>query len=591
MSTPQHEEIFAAELRALADLEQPALDLEPAVALRGGRVRRRRLVAARSVGALAVLAGLGLGMAQLGDLEGPDTPPATATQGPRPEPSQGPRPMGSSQTVELAPGVIASNLPKETELAGQKVLDLGFTTRFVSEVDGTPTPPMDSVLVPVEDITFAWETEPVSGPHGSGVELKNILEGELLDGTATSWLAKETPQDFATDPQGRGSLVSTIGMPSWSHEQVILGSVPSWLEAPSVVIFSSRGFTLPEDGFSYWLEVPTFRSPTQDERLLFALKITEEQSEFRGDDAEFLVDVVISRSADGAVFVGDQCGPDGVASCAERFGGTFLDAAGLLLESSEPGDVVVQVDRLRTLPEVKLPESWVVRGGRWVLRHLVEDVVVANHFTSETPDAPGGGPDWEAFVVGIEAESGRELWRWEIGDGAHPECGPAHEGTGYESSTLECWWYPEEDVEEYRHSFHDRRTGTLLSEEVRPRLEATAWEQYGSFSDHVVVRGLVIGPDGSSGISATDPTTGALLWHSSEFSRIAGTDGELVYVTSRESQTVTEIVGLSAADGSVVSRTTLRGRDVIDIRPLGRYLFAVHGTDYSSFELGFSLVS
>lgn len=97
-------------------------------------------------------------------------------------------------------------------------------------------------LVPVEDITFAWETEPVSGPQTSGVELKNFLEGELLDGTATSWLANETPQDYATDPQGRGSLLSTIGMPRWSHEQV-----------------------------------------------LFALKITEEQSEFRGDDAEVLV--------------------------------------------------------------------------------------------------------------------------------------------------------------------------------------------------------------------------------------------------------------------------------------------------------------
>lgn len=46
---------------------------------------------------------------------------------------------------------------------------------------------------------------------------------------------------------------------------------------------------------------------------------------------------------------------------------------------------------------------------------------------------------------------------------------------------------------------------------------------------------------------------------------------------------MTEIVGLNAADGSVVSRTTLRGRDVIDIPPLGRYLYAVHGTDYSSW--------
>src|SRR5690606_15190761 len=97
------------------------------------------------------------------ELEPPETPPAT--------PSQDPRPLGEGQTAELAPGVIAANRPEATEVAGSPALDLGFTTRFIENVGGRATPEMPSVLVPVEDMTFAWETDPVSGPQGAGVQL------------------------------------------------------------------------------------------------------------------------------------------------------------------------------------------------------------------------------------------------------------------------------------------------------------------------------------------------------------------------------------------------------------------------------------
>src|SRR5690606_287297 len=225
---------------------------------------------------------------------------------------------------------IAANKPEPIDVAGVAALDLGFTTRFVETAGGRSTPEMPSVLVPVDSMTFARETDPVSGPSGAAVELQNVLEGELYAGTSTAWLSEESPERFSTFENGGGALVSHVGLPEWSYEQVILGSVPSWLDAPRVVVFSERGFELADGGLDHWLEVPTFRSPTSDDRLLFALKITEEQGEFRGDDADFVIDVVVSRGSDGAVFVGDQCGPDGVRSCAERFGGPFLDAAGLL---------------------------------------------------------------------------------------------------------------------------------------------------------------------------------------------------------------------------------------------------------------------
>ena len=574
------DEKFAAQLRELAGSSQPPMRLEPQSVVRGGRVRRWRRNAARSVGAVAVVGALALGAAQLLQVEPPETPPATQ--------SQDPRPLGEGQTAELAPGVIAANRPEPIEVAGIEALDLGFTTRFVQTVGEQPTSAMPTVLVPIEQTTFEWDTEPLSGPRGSGVTLSNVLDGELYSGMETHWLDDESPERFATNPEGRGSLVSHIGMPIWSFEQVLLGSVPSWLDEPRVVVFSERGFDLADGDFAYRLEVPTFRSPTSDGRLVFALKITEEQGEYRGDDADPLVDVVIHRGADGAVFVGDQCGPDGVQSCAERFGGPFLDAAGLLRTSTDPGDVAVHSEHLRPIAGGDTSRGWHIGGGRWVPQSVVADVVVGNHFTSETPEAIEGGPDWESFVFGIDGETGEELWRWEIGEGAHPDCGPAHEDTGYDAATLECWWYPDDDADEYRHSFHDPRTGAQLAEEQRPAIESTGWPHLGGFSDHVAVGGLIVGPESSDAIAAVDPATGELVWRYDDASQVVGTDGSLVYVSSIEDGRAV-IVGLDLRDGTEASRVTV-GSHVIDVTPIGPYLFAIHGTDYSAFELGLSRI-
>lgn len=312
-----HDDDLAARLRTLADAELPELELDPVAVTRAGRRRRRR----RNVrnGALVTLAcaALAVGISQLdrtGLLEAPDTGPAQSSQDAPPAPDRTtpePRTFGDEQTVELAPGVVAANRPVQIEVEGHGALDLGFTTQFVETIDDAPTRPGPTVLVGVEPIELG-----AARRVGAGVQMRTRHGDELFDAMSTTWVPGDSPEDYAAG----GGLVSTVGLGAWSYDQLTLGSVPSWLDSPHVLLFSERGFVLEDGREVHTLEVPTFRAPTTDERLVFAVKITEEQGKLRRDDAELLVDVVAYRSGDGSVYVGDQCGADGVAGCLDRYG-------------------------------------------------------------------------------------------------------------------------------------------------------------------------------------------------------------------------------------------------------------------------------
>jgi len=577
MSLIDQDDVFAAELRSLADVEQPSLDLDPAAVTRGGRVLRRRRAVRTGVVVTLASAAVVVGVAQLVSLDLPDTGPA--------HPTQEPRPFGDGQTAELAPGVIAANRPPTVEIDGETVQDLGFTSRFVRTIGEVETVPGASVLESIDTLTFGRR----DGLEGAGITMHTVHDGKLYQAMSQPWIKDDASEDYATGLTPT-SLSSTIGLPLWSFEQFTIGSVPSWLSEPQVVLFSERGFTLREGSVSEALEVPTFRALTGDGRLVFAVKITEEQGEFRGDDAEVLVDVVIYRSGDGSVFVGNQCGAGGIDACLELYGGPFLAAAGLPTGDTTPGDVTVIATPLRDLAGTSPGSSsgWGVGGGRWVVQSVVDGVVVANNFLAPGAETIDDGP-WESFVAGIDVETGEELWRWEIGDGPHPSCGPAHAETGHEPSVLECWRY-HDDSSELRHSFYDARTATVLAEDTADVLEMTDWPSYGGYSDRVVVDGLLVGPRGDDGVEAIDPASGDAVWHDPQASRVLGTDGALVYALLDgwgEGHAV--VVGLDPGDGSETWRTEL-GDDVIDVVPVDGHLFAVHGTDYYAFELGFSRV-
>lgn len=577
MSTVNHEEAFAAELRAIADAEQPTLSLDAATVTHGGRRRRRRR-AVRN-GALATLASAAVvvGIAQLTGVSVPDTGPAG--------PTQEPRSFGTGQTAELAPGVVAANLPETIEVDGTTLQDLGFTSRFTRSVGERETPPMPSVLETHRTEFLTSSTGP--SPEGYAAELHNVLEGELYQGMSVGWLGEESAERYSTFDTGVWSLTSSVGMPVWSHEQLVLGSVPSWLDEPRVVLYSQRGFTLADGSIEHDLEVPSFAALTDDHRLMFVVKVTEEQGEFRGNDPDFLVDAVLYFHSDG-VFVGNQCGPRGAHDCAELYGGTFLAAAGLPLSGTESaGDLAVQTRELHSLHEGTL--RWQVSDGRWVPQSAVGGVIISNHFLSDTPDEPEGGPNWQEFVAGIDAETGAELWRWDVGEYEYASCAPAGQDSGHDAEVVECWW-DGGDHGTFRHSFHVARTGALL-EEDRTARAPEHWDlRFGGFSDHAFADDVLVGPDGKGGIVAIDPETAESRWRSETADRVVGFRDGVVY-GAREGQRFGQlaVVGIDASNGREVWRTEL-GDDVIDVVAVGGYLLAIHGEDYSAFELAFSRV-
>jgi len=577
MTLTDREGAFVAELHRLADAEQPPLDLDPVAAVRGGRaLRRRRAVRNGAVGVAATTA-IVVGVVQLVSFEQPETEPA--------HPTQEPRTLGREQTTEIAPGVIAANLPRKVEIAGRTLQDLGFTSRFVRTIGGVETAPGASVLESLDQVTF----DDREGVAGAGVTMHTVHDGELYQAMNAAWITRDTPEDYTGGATPTG-LSSTVGLPRWSFEQFTLGSVPSWLVDPHVVLFSEQEFTLHDGSTSPGLEVPTFRALTDDGRLVFAVKITEEQREFRDDD-EPLVDVVVYRDGDGSVFVGDQCGPGGLDACIARYGGPFLAAAGLVGNDVAPGDVAVITTPLEGLAGTHPPSSsgWGLTGGRWVLQSVVGGVVVANDFVSPGAQTIDDGPG-EPYVAGLDIETGAELWRWAVGERPVPQCGPAHPGTGYEPSVLECWWVPDDDSVALRHTFHEARTGALLSEGAAEPGDVTPWPRYGGSFDRVVIGGLLVGPGPGGGLDAVDTATGDVAWHHTGAVRVLGTDGALVYALLDgwgAGQAV--VVGLDPRDGSESWRTEV-GDDVIDVVPVDGYLFAIHGVDYSAFELGFSRI-
>lgn len=313
MSTTQYEDIFAAELRALADAEQPSLDLDPVATLHGGRVLRRRRAARNGAVTVLAAAAVALGIAQISGFETPDTGPA-----------QEPRTFGTEQSVELAPGVIAANLPREIEVDDTKVFDLGYSSAF-GETGAQPGP---SYLEVTEPVGFEEWTGPGADPVGALAELGTVYDDELWRGLRTLWVQEDSPEMFLPDA-GAPETTNIVGLPVWSFEQHVLGSVPSWIEGPQVLAFSERGFLQDDGSVTHALEIPTFRAPTSDERLLFAFKITEEQGRFRNDEDPILVDAVIFRGADGSVWTGRACDDGGLAGCIEKYGDSFRQALGL----------------------------------------------------------------------------------------------------------------------------------------------------------------------------------------------------------------------------------------------------------------------
>ncbi len=257
--------------------------LDPALVIRAGRRRAttRRIAITAAAGALVVALAVGVPAAIAGRTT--TTPPAGGT------PStvhQEPRPFGSGPVATFAPDYVAVNIPDEQswrvltadEFAGWDVTIAGSPTS-----DGTA-----GVVISVSSPDFAepWTNE-------------------------TRWRIDDSADDYSDTVYG--STVPMAGEDAdGSAHSLLFGALPSWQRDPVAVLVSTEGWTAADGTVRHAMELPTFRAPTDDGRLMFLVGAT-------GEDGRRLVDgdLLVFVGADGDVFV-PACSGAGDAPCLSR---------------------------------------------------------------------------------------------------------------------------------------------------------------------------------------------------------------------------------------------------------------------------------
>lgn len=300
MNATLSDEELVRTLRARADLALPAMSLDAGETVVAGRRHRRRRAVAGSVSAvaaLALVAGVALGVIPL----------------PRPAPvaTQAPRTLGTDPSIEVAHNIWAANLPISRTGPDGPWLDLNLSV----EVDTRSSTGGRIYPVGVD----ALEGLP-DGRAGVTVAARDGYDGgngaSLGTAATVTWSTDGTDDRDALYPAAQRAIFkvppSSVGSDFRNNVVVLVGSVPSWLESPRVFVSYPHGISDDDDGddvIESWadtFEVPTFRAPGSD-ALLFALRENTTVANFielQGSAPPFTTFV----GADGTTVAGEGCG-------------------------------------------------------------------------------------------------------------------------------------------------------------------------------------------------------------------------------------------------------------------------------------------
>jgi hypothetical protein len=267
MNVPDDDRTVAT-LQRLARAEAPAdgwLPDEVSVLRRGRHLRTRRRGAAAGAGALVLALAIGV-PATIGahHTAPPAAPTSTATV------HQEPRTFGDATVaaLELDPAVQAVNLPSS---AGPDAL----TADGVAGLDVTIAATGDGVTVTAD-----------GGGRGAGTASDIEVRWSSADSTAQEPYVETAPV-LASGPDGIEMLVLT-------------GVLPSWQRDPVALLVNRNGWTAGDGTVRHVAELPTFRAPTDDGRLLYLVASS-------GEPAQRLIGsgspLVVFVAADGEVFV------------------------------------------------------------------------------------------------------------------------------------------------------------------------------------------------------------------------------------------------------------------------------------------------
>lgn len=276
-------------LRHLDGTEYPGRGdrLDPALVVRAGRRRRRtgRLLVVAGAVVLVVALVLVVPAVARPRPAPPAAPPSSAVQQPRS--------MGAATVVTVAPDVVALNRPQEATP--------------VDRLEADDLAGLDLVILPLE--------QPGPGRDGAAVTVSRTASaGAAQDVT---WLAGDHPADYGAGLTGLYDAVTVLSADDPPADRVVMaGAVPSWQRAPVAVLVSADGWTTSDGRLQHATEVPTFRVPTSDGRLMYAIALTGAMARQVQED---LPPTVVFLDSDGSTLV-PLCDALTVEACGQRWG-------------------------------------------------------------------------------------------------------------------------------------------------------------------------------------------------------------------------------------------------------------------------------
>ena len=256
---------WADALREFSHAAYPAGDgPDAALVVRAGRRRkavRRDGVTAAACAVVAALAfGIPAGLSRHGGVEPIGFPPTTSSAPTSSSPA--PTPTGT-----VAPGPVSTNA------YGQDSYAVGAGQAAVLDV-----PNLYAANVPL-----ASGSQAVA--HGvGGVDVTVTADGSdaatvVLDASANhgksatahlTWPADEHASDYSMSNHYPIPTFVTSSNDAFQYAYLV-GTVPSWIHDPVVLLVSDTAWTLPDGGTTHVAQVPTFRAPTADGRLMYVI--------------------------------------------------------------------------------------------------------------------------------------------------------------------------------------------------------------------------------------------------------------------------------------------------------------------------------
>jgi hypothetical protein len=268
-----NDEPTVAALRRLAASQAPDDSWQPdatAVLHRGRVLRARRRTATAGAGALV----LALAIAVPATLAGhgptnpvnPGQPTSTASTT---LPSAAPSTAGT----EPAPTPTTPLGPVSVNSYGQSTYAVGAGQAAVLDV-----PNLYAVNVPATSL-FRVAAHGVGGVDVTVTEFNSHGVEVAFDASAShgktatidlGWNGDEQASDYSMSNHYPIPTFVPASTDSFQYAYLV-GTVPSWLQDPTVELVSDTAFPLPDGSWSHQVQVPTFRAPTPDGRLMFVV--------------------------------------------------------------------------------------------------------------------------------------------------------------------------------------------------------------------------------------------------------------------------------------------------------------------------------